>query len=81
MKLISRFFNPLSANPTKWPNTLKQFIGKLPANCLSAFGHIVKLALKGSNNWRVRYRNCRAQFFFKKVVLKKLTKFRVKHLC
>ena len=74
-------FNPLSANPTKWPNTLKQFVGKLPANCLSAFGHIVQLALKGSNNWRVRYRNCRAQFFFKKVVLKKLTKFRVKHLC
>ena len=22
-------FNPLSANPTKWPNTLKQFGGKL----------------------------------------------------
>ena len=22
-------FNPLSANPTKWPNTLKQFVGKL----------------------------------------------------
>ena len=21
-------FNPLSANPTKWSNTLKQFIGK-----------------------------------------------------
>ena len=23
-------FNPLSANPTKWSNTLKQFVGKLP---------------------------------------------------
>ena len=23
-------FNPLSANPTKWLNTLKQFVGKLP---------------------------------------------------
>ena len=40
-------FNPLSANLTKWPNTLKQFVGKLPANCLSVFGHFVNLALKG----------------------------------
>ena len=39
--------NPLSANPTKWPNTLKQFVGKLPTNCLSVFGRFVKLALKG----------------------------------
>ena len=22
-------FNPLSANPTKWSNTLKQFVGRL----------------------------------------------------
>ena len=34
-------------NPTKWPNTLKQFVGKLPTNCLSVFDHFVKLALKG----------------------------------
>ena len=40
-------FNPLSANPTKWPNTLKQFVGKLPTNCLSVFGHFDNLALKG----------------------------------
>ena len=39
-------FNPLSANPTKWPNTLKQFVAKLPTNCLSVFGHFVNLALK-----------------------------------
>ena len=37
----------MSANPTKWPNTLKQFAGKLPTNCLSVFGHFVNLALKG----------------------------------
>ena len=37
-------FNVLSANLTKWSNTLKQFIGKLPTNCLSAFDHFVKLA-------------------------------------
>ena len=38
---------PLSGNPTKWPNTLKQFVGKLPTNYLSVFDHFVKLALKG----------------------------------
>ena len=40
-------FNSLSANPTKWSNTLKQFVGKLPTNCLSVFDHFVNLALKG----------------------------------
>ena len=39
--------NPLSANPTKWPNTLKQFVGIFSANCLSVFDHFVRLALKG----------------------------------
>ena len=38
---------PLNANPTKWSNTLKQFAGKLPTNCLSVFDHFGKLALKG----------------------------------
>ena len=42
----STCINPLSANRTKWPNTLKQFVGKLPTNCLSVFDHFVKLALK-----------------------------------
>ena len=37
----------LSANPTKWSNTLKQLIGNLPTNCLSVFDHFEKLALKG----------------------------------
>ena len=40
-------FKPLSANPTQWSNTLKQFVGKLPTNCLSVFDHFVRLALKG----------------------------------
>ena len=40
-------FNPLSANPTNWSDTLKQFSGKLPTNCLSVFDHFVGLALKG----------------------------------
>ena len=39
--------NPLSANPTKWSNTLKQFVGNLPTNCLSVFDYFVKLVLKG----------------------------------
>ena len=39
--------NPLSANATKWSNTLKQFAGKLPTNCLSVFDHFVGLVLKG----------------------------------
>ena len=38
--------NPLSANPTKWPSTLKQFVGKLLKNFLSVFGHFVNLVLK-----------------------------------
>ena len=41
--------NPLKANPTNWPNTLEQFVSKLPTNCLSVFGHFVKLAFKGLN--------------------------------
>ena len=44
---IIRVFNPLNAKFTKWPNTLKQFIGRLPTNCLSVFGHFVGLAFKG----------------------------------
>ena len=39
--------NPLNAKFTKWPNTLKQFVGKLPTNCLSVFSYFVGLALKG----------------------------------
>ena len=43
-------FNPLSANFTKWSNTLKQFVGKLPTYCLSVFDHFVGLTLKGLNS-------------------------------
>ena len=47
-KLIESWHS-LTQNATKWPSTLKQFIGNLPTNCLSLFDHFVKLALKGSN--------------------------------
>ena len=40
-------FNPLSANFTKWSNTLEEFVGKLPTNWLSVFDHFVGLALNG----------------------------------
>ena len=52
------FFKPLNANSTKWSNTLKQFVGKLPANILSVFDHFVGLALKGFRNkghWRKKW--------------------------
>ena len=39
--------NSLSANPTKWSNTVKQLVGKLPTNCLSVFEHFVGLVRKG----------------------------------
>ena len=47
MERFVKTVNPLSANPTQWSNTLKQFVGNLPTNCFSAFDHFVKLALKG----------------------------------
>ena len=54
-------FTPLGANPTKWSNRLKQFVGKttkwsktlknfvvnLSTNYLSVFDRFVRLALKG----------------------------------
>ena len=46
----SKAFNSLSANPTKWSNTIKQFVGNLPTNCLNEFDHFVGLALIGLNH-------------------------------
>ena len=54
---MTLYNNPLSANPTKWLNTLKQFVGNLPTNCLSVPDYFVKLALKGISlelqGWKV----------------------------
>ena len=55
--------NPLSTNPTKWSNTLKQFVGKLPTNCLSVFDHFVGLVLKGLSGY---YTNHLTEFDFLK---------------
>ena len=38
--------NPLSANHKKWSNTVKQFVGNLPTNCLSMLDRFVELELK-----------------------------------
>ena len=45
--LLVIYFNASSANPTKWSDTLKQYVGILPTNCLSVFEHFVKSVLKG----------------------------------
>ena len=42
---FTRNINPLSANPTKWSNTLKQFVGSV-----SVFDHFARLTLKGLSN-------------------------------
>ena len=42
----------VSHNFIKWSNTLKQFVGKFPTNCLSVFDHFVGLALKGLSFWQ-----------------------------
>ena len=42
-----KWINLLRANPAKRPNTLKQFVDKIPTNCLSVFDHFVGLTLKG----------------------------------
>ena len=50
-----RVFNPLSANPTKWSNTLKQLVGNLPTNRLSMFHHFVGLTLKGLKHFETKH--------------------------
>ena len=39
--------NNQKLHPTKGSNTLKQFVSKLPTDCLSVFDYSVGLALKG----------------------------------
>ena len=62
-RFFSFSFNPLSANPTKWSDTLKQFVGKLPTNCLSVFDHFVGLALKGLSV-QLPFKNLSAKLHF-----------------
>ena len=54
VSVLFLFSNPLSAKLTKRQNTLKQFVGNLSTNCLSVFGHFVRLALKGLISINIR---------------------------
>ena len=47
MTVRELLINPLSANTTKWSNTLKQFVSNLARKCLGMFDHFVALAPKG----------------------------------
>ena len=49
MILVRRERNPLSANPKKWSNTLKQFVGCY-RQAVRAFDDFVGLTLKGLIN-------------------------------
>ena len=60
-------FNTLSANPTKWTNTPKQFVGKLPTNCLDVFDHFVGLALKGLTSFFLLPRKIKG-LIFKRII-------------
>ena len=53
--VVYLLINSLSVNFTKWSNTLKQSVGKLPTNCLSIFDHFVGLAVKGLNTFLFSY--------------------------
>ena len=62
-KRLVASINPFSANFTKLSNTLKQFVGNLPTNCLSVFDYFVGLALKGLRlsyiwNWELTTAFC-----------------------
>ena len=47
-KIEIPLLNPLSVKPTKWSNTLKQFLGdSRRVNHLNVFDHFVGLAVKG----------------------------------
>ena len=57
-------FNPLSFNPTKCLNTLKQFVGKLLTNCLSVFDYFVELPLLGFKSTQESFSyNCHNHLF------------------
>ena len=61
--MILLCINPLSANITKWSNTLKQFVAKLLTNCLSVFDHFVRLAFKGLSKTPERFKKAELQLY------------------
>ena len=63
--LLELTFNPLNAKFTKCANTLNQFVGKLPTNCLSVFGHFVGLAFIGCSSSTYCYFECVCNFLLR----------------
>ena len=61
-QIPATIINLVSANPTKWSNTLKQFVGNLPTNCLGVFDHFVGLALTGLRMKPVQYSSHNNEF-------------------
>ena len=61
------FFNPVSANPTKWSNTLKQ----LKNNWAVSLWHLTGFSVSSCNHLQV---------FSKEVILKNFAIFPLKHL-
>ena len=55
---------PLSADPTKWSNSLKQFVGKLSTNCLSVIEHFTGLVLKGLKSFIIMICSISQSFSF-----------------
>ena len=51
----TNWVNPLSANPTKWSNTLKQFVGRSRRILWVCFDYFVGLALKGLTHSVLEY--------------------------
>ena len=96
MAHFNSFFNPLSTNFTKWSNTLKQFVSKLPTDCLSVFEHFMELVLKGLINscfpsssinakqksWGAPHllHTCVVLFYFSEVLKVKQLSFFVDHI-
>ena len=79
---FSPVFNPSSAKFIKWSNTPKQFVGKLPTNCLSVFDHFSGLALKGLSLFRFIKSSFKCFYFinslFKRKSVLKLTQVSIK---
>ena len=84
------FINPLSTNPRKWSNTVNQFVGCQPTNCLSVFDHFMGLALRGLRDREVKNYFAKQWlsrkfywYFNKKKVIKKevVSQFKAMTLC
>ena len=68
--IIDHSLNPLSANPEKWSNTLKQIVGNLPTICLSVFDHFMDLALKGLKEGHAfAYTLLKIQLFYSLIIM------------